>query len=153
LGEKVAAANGRPDLKDDLISIGEEALWRAWQSYDPQRAKWPTYAENRVWWAMKHWIEKELHTRRKHPVIEIELDEEVEGKVPGAEDLMIMQLEGEEIQRAVQCLTERQQKILELVYTRGLSVTGVAKGMGLGRTTVSNELNSALRQIRKTLKF
>lgn len=154
LAAQMAANIDRPDLRDDLESVGLEALWEAHKSYDPGRGcSWAGWAKLRIEWAMLHWIDKELHTRRKHQATVVGLDENQEDVAPRADDLMVSRTQNEEIQRAVQCLTARQQTIVQLVYEKGLTVTGAANGMGLGRTTVSNDLSTALRSIREALQI
>lgn len=144
----------RPDYFDDLESEGLEAIAAALRSYDPSHnCSWVGWAELRIRWAMSKWIDKELHPRRQYPIVAVELDPEQESQGPAVDDLVDSQILNEEIQAAISELSNRQQKIVELVYSRGMTVVEAAGQIGVGRTTASGELKSAIRQIRCALKF
>ena len=154
LSMKVAEKHNRADLRNDLESVGIEALWHAWASYDRERkCSWVGWATHRVTWAMNHWLDKEIHPRRKNQVVMVELDPGVEDGTPWVDDLVDKIIQREEIHAAVQDLSSRQQQIIEIVYSDGMTVTAAGDELRVSRTTASTELRTALASIRARLKI
>ena len=50
-------------------------------------------------------------------------------------------------------LTPRQRKILQMRFTGGMSITGIAKELGLNKSTVSRSLTRSVERLYRSLRY
>ena len=50
-------------------------------------------------------------------------------------------------------LTPRQREILQMRFTGGMSITGIAKELGLNRSTVSRSLTRSVERLYRSLRY
>lgn len=50
-------------------------------------------------------------------------------------------------------LTPRQQEILQMRFTGGMSITGIAKELGLNKSTVSRSLTRSVERLYRSLRY
>ena len=50
-------------------------------------------------------------------------------------------------------LTPRQREILQLRFTGGMSITGIAKELGLNKSTVSRSLTRSVERLYRSLRY
>ena len=50
-------------------------------------------------------------------------------------------------------LTPRQREILQMRFTGGMSITGVAKELGLNKSTVSRSLTRSVERLYRSLRY
>ena len=52
-----------------------------------------------------------------------------------------------------QALTPRQREILQMRFTGGMSITGIAKELGLNKSTVSRSLTRSVERLYRSLRY
>ena len=52
-----------------------------------------------------------------------------------------------------QQLTPRQREILQMRFTGGMSITGIAKELGLNKSTVSRSLTRSVERLYRSLRY
>ena len=52
-----------------------------------------------------------------------------------------------------QGLTPRQREILQMRFTGGMSITGIAKELGLNKSTVSRSLTRSVERLYRSLRY
>ena len=50
-------------------------------------------------------------------------------------------------------LTPRQREILQMRFTGGMSITGIAKELGLNKSTVSRSLTRSVERLSRSLRY
>ena len=50
-------------------------------------------------------------------------------------------------------LTPRQREILQMRFTGGMSITGIAKELGLNKSTVSRSLTRSVERLYRSLRY
>lgn len=50
-------------------------------------------------------------------------------------------------------LTPRQREILQMRFTGGMSITGIAKDLGLNKSTVSRSLTRSVERLYRSLRY
>lgn len=53
----------------------------------------------------------------------------------------------------LQELTPRQREILQMRFTGGMSITGIAKELGLNKSTVSRSLTRSVERLYRSLRY
>ena len=157
----------RPDIREDLEQEGMIAIASAWESYEAgHECSWVGWATHRIKWAQLRWIDRELHPRRLHAVVMVQINDEnvqrwvVADEIENIEHLIDMQIQSAEVRRAVECLAERQQNIVRMTFGMGAAETendgmttrAVGATLGVSASTVSSELRSAIHAIRRQLQ-
>lgn len=103
--------------RDDLVSVGMEAMWRAGESYDPTKGALPSWLTMRAAGSMKD----QLRTANKHEMYGVYLDLATDDKSKDEDlsDLLIRAYHGGEIYKAISQLTQRQRDYIYLRFWRG----------------------------------
>ncbi len=129
---------------DDLRSAGSLGLWRAIERYDPGRGlKFSTYAT----WTIRGAVYDELRRvdhaprdmRRLHEVpvqrqFDLVLSEELRDR---GEDVQAAAERGDEVRSLLELCNERERRILISYYLDDMTMSSIARGLGVCQSRVS----------------
>jgi RNA polymerase sigma-70 factor (ECF subfamily) len=92
--------------------------------------------------------------RRKEKSIEemAEYGAEIEDNAPPIDETIEQQAQYQELHKAIEKLSPKQQQLVDLRYFRGLSVTEIARQKGVDRTAISHQLATIHKKIKLFLE-
>jgi RNA polymerase sigma factor (sigma-70 family) len=153
--EKFFTVRDRHD-KDELMSIGYEALVHAAQKYDPEKCKFSTFVVYKVRWAILNHLRRE---RRRAEIIEFSsLDRTLEGgdmfhEIVGDETSLYEEKAASnvDIERLLSCLDEEEKEIL--LMSVGLDARGkltqkeIGEFLGISKAKVYRSKKKIIAQL------
>lgn len=135
---------------DDLVSVGNIALLKSIDGYDPAKAKFVTYA----WRAIQQDMMRHLHKGRKFNQVP-EDDEGKQLEVEGTEDSpdagMTKTQQLSKLQEALNTLNERDKEVVTRHIMGGERLQDIADTWGVSKMRVSQIATKALERLRAVL--
>lgn len=118
-----------------------------------------TYVSEEVYEALANTFRKEAHAEEMRDLRHITKDGYVEGDTEdllmdageSLEDYVIRQIEIENLQKAMQQLTEKQKERLHLYFFEGLTYQKIGERLGVDEKAIRNSISAALKKIKKFL--
>lgn len=151
VAKSVALRVTRSDqLAEEAVQEGFLQLWRAPERFDEARATVRRWLLTMVHARAVDLVRREQAQRRRadevaaEPIVEADPADDVVAAVarPG---------EAASVRAALATLPEAQRQVIELMYFRGVTQTGVAEALGLPLGTVKSRAMLAMRKLRTAL--
>jgi RNA polymerase sigma factor (sigma-70 family) len=146
---------------NEATSVCHDALIHAVVLYDPTRSKFSTYASTVLWSWLKRESERAGVVRRKsggshgHPPIKIVSLDDVDQSL-AAGDLGLEQMakteELEAVDNLIKHLSDRQKKVVKMLFADGLSSAEVGRALSISRERVRQIREDALYKMRCLLR-
>ena len=116
-----------------------------------------TYVTKEVYEALTETFRKEAHAQEMRDLRHVTKEGYTEGETEdlvfdsgeSLEDMVIRQMELENLQKAMQSLTEVQRERLHLYFFEGLTYRQIAEKKGIGEKNVRESIAGALKKIKK----
>ena len=131
-------------LAEDLVQEAFATLHRRWQDLNDPAAGY-SYLRTTLVNAASHHHRRQAVERRHLTVAEPE-----DG--PGAEYLVLLAEEHQQVLRALRTLPARQRAVLVLRYWEQLTEAEIAATLGISAGTVKSSASRAMRSLKKTLE-
>jgi len=132
------------DEKDELESVGFEALVRAADKYDPSRGDFRYYAWVTIYHTILRWVEMEK--RHQHQQLNNKM---VDGDPP--DERVIRKMIAEDLYETIQDseLTEQQMDYTIRRLYQGESTVAIAEEMGVSPANVSQVMRKIKKKVRR----
>ena len=116
-----------------------------------------TFVTKEVYEALTETFRKEAHAQEMRELRHVTREGYTEGETEdlafdsgeSLEDMVIRQMELENLQKAMQSLTEVQRERLHLYFFEGLTYRQIAEEKGIGEKNVRESIAGALKKIKK----
>ncbi len=150
---------------DDLVSAGAIGLMQAVDRFQPSRGlRFGTYARHRIWGAMLDFLRGEDPLSRaerrevraasadRPSAVTISLEELPAFDPRGAHCTSYTFADRIDLERARQCLSARERKVVSLLFDLDWSNREVARELGVNESRVSQIKHAALSKLRESLR-
>lgn len=155
--------SGEPaHIRDDLISVGNEALVKAARSHDPNcGAKFSTYATPAIRWAMLTYL-REMKKEQARQGVSLDdapgdepdaltLAEKTADTDPDPEEALLSRLDAAALWSAVETLKPVQADVLRRFYQRGENFTEIGAPCGHHKSWAKRIHDAGVNELRQSL--
>jgi RNA polymerase sigma factor, sigma-70 family len=132
---------------EDFYQIGRIALWRAWQSYNPERSSFPTFAYHYIRGMMLTALRKEFRRESVEERVEDHKWNRLGGTTTLDRELFPILLED-----WAKDLPEQERLFLRLHYIEGYRLKEIAERFKISYTSVKRIKRKALNELRMRLE-
>ncbi len=135
---------GSREEAEDVLQEVFVSVWRARQTFNPQKGKLTTWLHNIT-------VNKCLERRRRKKVAQVSLEGLDLPMTQVSDDVLVSRQEYDRLIKAMNTLDSRHRVVLVLRYFNDLSYEEIAQTVGIPLGTVKSRINQALKLLRGQL--
>ncbi|KAA0544602.1 sigma-70 family RNA polymerase sigma factor [Bacillus sp. BGMRC 2118] len=136
------------ELAEEVVQEVFMKLWKGLGKYDDSKGKFSSW----ILTVTRHSAIDLIRKRNRETTVELDTDDTIPSKEATVEEQVEWNEKGNTLRKALSSLKEEQQKVINLVYFKGLTHQKISEECNIPIGTVKGRLRLALRHMKSYLE-